>query len=103
MKKSLIVAVALTLGVASFGVAQASGGSCCQNGPCTQQAAQLSGAGVDELTQEVKAKELELRRIYTDDTIDPHQVGKVEGELKELKGQLRGVAQKQGVPPCCLS
>lgn len=103
MKKSLIVAVALTLGVASFGVAQAAGGSCCQTGSCTQHAAQLSGAGVDELTQAVKAKELELRRIYADDTIDPHQVDKVEGELKELQGQLRVVAQKQGVPSCCLS
>ncbi|GFO70810.1 hypothetical protein GMLC_43890 [Geomonas limicola] len=103
MKKSLIVALALTLGVASFGVAQASGGSCCQNGPCPQQAAQHTGAAVDQLAQAVKAKDLELRRLYSDDTIDPHQVDKVEGELKELQGQLRAAAHKQGAPSCCLS
>jgi len=102
MKKSLIAALALTLGIAGFGVAHASAGSCCQNGSCTQQAAGVSSAGVDAAAQAVRAKELELRRIYSDDTIDPHQVDKVEGELKVLQGELRA-AQKQGVPPCCLS
>lgn len=105
MKKKMIVGIALAMGMLSVGAISASAaGSCCNDGKCadkqivekfTQETTALSGA--------LKAKDNELREQNSYDGIDINRVNKLEAELKELKGKLKVVADKYGLPACCLS
>lgn len=105
MNKKMIVGFALAMGMLSIGAISASAaGSCCNNGNSadeqvvqkfTQETAALSGA--------LRAKEIELREQYSYDGIDIRKANDLEAELKELKGKIKVVAEKYGLPTCCLS
>lgn len=105
MKKKMIIGIALAMGMLSVGAISASAeGSCCNDGKCadkqvvqkfTQETAELSGA--------LKAKDIELREQYSYNHINMNKVNSLEAELKELKAKIRVVAEKYGLPTCCLS
>lgn len=108
MKKTMIVAIALALGVLSVGAANAanaaSAAQCCGDGSCQeQQAMQQFSKDTAGLTSAAKAKEIELRELYAGSTVDPHAVDRLETELKDLKQQIRSAAEHHNLPACCAS
>ena len=104
MKKNMIVGIALAMGMLPVGVISASAaGSCCIDGKCTdkqvvqkflQETAGLDGA--------LKAKDLELRELYSYEGIDTRKADELEAGIKELKGKIKVVGEKYDIKPCCL-
>jgi peptidoglycan hydrolase CwlO-like protein len=103
MKKNLIVGIALAIGMLSVGAIPASAaGSCCNDGKCTdKQVVQQFSQETARLTSALKTKDLELRGLYGYDGLDIHKVNELEVEIKELKGQIKVVAEKYDIPSCC--
>jgi peptidoglycan hydrolase CwlO-like protein len=103
MKKYMIVGIALAMGMLSFGAISASAaGSCCNDGKCTdKQVAQQFTQETARLTSALKAKDIELRELYSYDSIDIRKADELEAEIKELKGNIKVVAEKYDIPSCC--
>ncbi|GAM11127.1 hypothetical protein OR1_03436 [Geobacter sp. OR-1] len=103
MKKNVIVVVAIAM--LSVGAISASAaGSCCTDSKCTdKQVVQQFTQETAALASVLKAKEIELRGLYGYEGIDLRKVNDLEAELKELKGKIKVVAEKYGIPACCLS
>ena len=101
----MIIGLALAMGILSVGAVSASAaGSCCSDGKCSdKQAIQKFNQETGALSSALKAKDIELRNLYGYDSIDIHKVNDLEAELKELKGQIKVVAEKYGISACCLS
>jgi len=104
MKKQMIVGIALAMGILSMGALSASAAeSCCGNGNCAdKQVVQQFTRETAELSNELKAKDLELRELYAQDRIDIRKADALEVELRELKGKIAVVAEKQGIMACCI-
>jgi peptidoglycan hydrolase CwlO-like protein len=105
MKKNLIVAMALALGVLSVGAVSASAASsCCNEGKhAGMQNIQQFSQETAGLSSEVKAKNIELRELYGFEGMDTNKVSNLEADLKELKGKIKLTADKYNIQPCCLS
>jgi len=105
MKKKMIVGIALAMGMLSVGAISASAaGSCCSDGKCAdKQVVQKFTQETATLSSALKAKNNELREQYSYDGIDMNKVNDLEAELKELKSNIRTVAEKYGISTCCLS
>ena len=105
MKKNMIVGIALAMGMLSVGALSASAaGSCCNDGTCTdKQVSQQFSQETAGLTSALKAKDIELRELYSYDSIDIRKADELEVQIKELKGKIKIVAEKHGILPCCLS
>ena len=105
MKKKMIVGIALAMGMLSVGAVSASAaGSCCNDGKCAdKQVVQQFTQETATLSSALKAKDIELREQNSYDGIDMNKVNALEAELKELKGKIKAVAEKHGLPSCCLS
>lgn len=105
MKKIMIVGIALAMGMLSVGAIPASAaGSCCNDGKSTdKQAVQQFTQDTAGLTGTLKAKNIELRELNGYDGIDLRKVNELEAEINELKGKIKVVAEKYGIPTCCLS
>lgn len=105
MNKQMIVGIALAMGILSVGAISASAaGSCCNDGKCTdKQVVQQFTQETAALSSALKAKDIELRELYGYDGIDIRKVNELEAELKELKGKIKVVAEKYGIPSCCIS
>jgi peptidoglycan hydrolase CwlO-like protein len=104
MKKNLIVAIALALGVLSVGAVSASAASsCCNEGKhAGMQNMQQFSQETAGLSSQLKAKDIELREQYGFDGMDTNKVSNLEADLKELKGQIKVIAEKYSIQPCCL-
>jgi len=104
MKRKMIVAIALAMGMLSVGAISASAaGSCCNDGKCAdKQAVQQFTKETAALSSALKAKDIELREQNGYDGIDINKVNRLEAELKELKGKLGVAAEKYGISTCCL-
>ena len=104
MKKNMIVGMALAMGILAVGAGSASAASsCCNDGKCTdKQVVQKFTQETVALSSAVKAKETELRALYGYEGIDLRKVDEVEAELKALRDKIRVVAEKYGLPTCCL-
>lgn len=105
MKKTMIVGIALAMGILSVGAISASAaGLCCNGGKCTdKQIVQQFTQETASLSSALKTKDIELRELYGYDGLDIRKVNDLEAELKELKGKIRVIAEKYGIPSCCLS
>lgn len=105
MKKKMIVGIALAMGMLSVGAVSASAaGSCCNDGKCAdEQLVQQFTQETATLSSALKAKDIELREQNSYDAIDMNKVDALEAELKELKGKIKAVAEKHGIPTCFLS
>ena len=99
MKKNMIIGLALAIGILSIGAVSASAADSC--GECAdKQSVQQFTQDTSALSAELKTKEIELRELYGYEGIDTQKVGKLEAELKELKGRINAAAQKYGIPAC---
>ena len=105
MKKNLIVAIALALGVLSVGAVSASAASsCCNEGKhAGMQNVQQFSQETTNLSSELKAKDIELREQYGFDGMDTNKVSALEADIKDLKGRIALIAGKYNVQSCCLS
>ncbi len=105
MKKNMIVGVALAIGILSVGAVSASAsGSCCNDGKCgDKQAVQQFTQETTALSNALKAKDLELRDLYSYDSINIRKADSLEAELKELKAKIKVAAEKYGISSCCIS
>jgi peptidoglycan hydrolase CwlO-like protein len=105
MKKKMIVGIAMAMGMLSVGAISASAAaSCCNDGKCAdKQVVQKFTQETAALSSALKAKDIELREQNSYDGINMNKVNDLEAELKELKGKIRVVAEKYGLPSCCLS
>jgi peptidoglycan hydrolase CwlO-like protein len=105
MKKNLIVGIALALGVLSVGAVSASAAStCCNEGKhAGMQNVQQFSRETTKLSNELKAKDIELRELYGFDGLDTNKVSALEADIKQLKGQIVHIAGKYDVQSCCLS
>ncbi|TWJ19729.1 hypothetical protein [Geobacter argillaceus] len=105
MKKIMIVGIAMTMGILSVGAVSASAdGSCCSSAKCTdKQVVQQFSQETAPLSSTLKAKERELREQYGYEGIDIRKVNDLEADIKELKSKIKLVADKYGLPNCCLS
>ena len=105
MKKNMIVAMALALGTLSFGAVSASAASsCCDGGKCAdKQAVQKLTQDTAATSKALKAKEMELRQLFAYDRVDVNRENELESEIKDLKSQIKRVAQEYGISSCCNS
>lgn len=101
MRTKMIMITVLSLSVLGAGAASAASG--CTDCNCGDEKA------VKQLTNEtapissrLEAKKLELRQAYGNDSIDINKVNEVEAEIRILKGQIRGVADKLNIRECKL-
>ena len=100
MKKNTIIGMALALGILSVGAftASAAADTC---GKCAgNQAIQQFHQETDSLSATLKAKDLELRGLYSYDGIDMRKVDELEAEIKELKVKINASATKLNIPAC---
>lgn len=104
MKKNMIVGIAVAMGMLSVGTISASAaGSCCSDGTCAdKQVVQKFLQETAGLDSALKARDLELRELYSYDGIDVRKADELEAEIKELKGKVKVVGEKYGIKPCCL-
>jgi len=104
MKKNMIVGIALAMGLLSVGAISASAaGSCCSDGKCSdKQVVQQFLQETAGLDSALKARNLELRELYSFDGIDIRKADELEAEIKELKGKIKVVGEKYDIKPCCL-
>ena len=99
MKKKMIVGIAMAIGMLSVGALSASAADSC--GKCAdKQAVQQFTQETASLTNELKAKDIELREQYAYDGIDTRKVSALEEELKELKDKINATAHKYSIPAC---
>ena len=105
MKKNLIVGIALALGVLSVGAVSASAASsCCNEGKhADMQNVQQFSQETARLSNELKAKDIELREQYGFDGMDTNKVSVLEADIKELNGKIKLIAAKYDLQHCCLS
>jgi len=104
MKKKMIIAVALAMGMLSAGAVSASAAaSCCTDGTSTdtQVVSRFTHEAAD-LTGAVKAKENQLRELYGYEGVDADRIDALEAEIMVLKGKIRVIADKFGIPACCI-
>lgn len=102
MKKNMIVGIAMAMGMLSIGAISASAADTC--GKCVdKQVVSQFTQETATLTDTLKAKDLELRGQYSNDSIDIHKVNALESEIKELKDKINATANKYGIPTCCRS
>ena len=99
MKKNMIVMMALAMGMLSVSaVSAATDNPCCGNGKCAdKQIVQQFTQETSALSIALKAKDLELRGLYSYEGIDMRKVDEFEAEIKDLKGKIRVVADKYGI------
>ena len=104
MKKNMIIGLAMALGVLSVGAVSASAaGPCCNENKCAdKQAVQQFTQEAGGLTGALKAKDIELRGLYSYDGLETQKIAGLEAEIKNLKGKIRVIADKYGISPCCL-
>ncbi len=104
MKNKMIIAVALVAGMLSVGAVSASAAvSDGTAGSCTgTQVKQQFAHEVSGLTSAVKAKESQLRNLYGSEGVDAAKADALEAQIKELKGRIRVIANRYGIPACCL-
>lgn len=105
MKKNMIIGMALAIGILSVGAVSASAaGSCCKDGKCSdKQTVQQFTQETAALSDALKAKDSELRALYGYEGIDISKANALEAEIKELKSKIKVVAEKYGLPTCCVS
>ncbi|KAF0217105.1 MAG: hypothetical protein FD174_3406 [Geobacteraceae bacterium] len=105
MKKRAIISIALVLGMFAAGSAYAAGCNACgDGGKCKDpQAVQQFRNETSSLASELKAKNLELRKENGMEGIDINRTSALESEIRELKTRIRVVAEKLGMPACCIS
>lgn len=105
MKKNLIVGIVSALAVLSVGVVSASAASsCCNEGKhAGMQNIQQFSQETAGLSNELKAKDIELRELYGFDGLDTNKVSALESDIKELKGKIKLIADKYSIQSCCLS
>ena len=105
MKKNIIVGIALAMGILSAGTLSASTASACtDSSKCTDaKTYEKFSQEASALISAIKAKDSELRQQYGYDRFDPRRINELEAEIKELKGQIKHIADKHGVLPCCIS
>lgn len=102
MKKNMIIGMALALGILSGGTLSASAAEPC--GKCAgKQVVQQFTQETTALSAALKAKDLELREQYSNDTLDTHKISALEAELKGLKDQINATADKLDIPACSRS
>ena len=101
--KNKVIALVLVVAVFAFGgVALAESG---QTGvkPISADTLNKFRQQTADLTEQLKATDLELRGLYAYDSIDMRQFDKLEGDLKEIKAKIRSVAASMNLEPCnCL-
>lgn len=104
MKKKMIVGMALVMGILSAGALSASAAEPCRNtATCAdKQVVQKFTQEAAALSSVLKAKDGELRELYGHDGFDTRRSSDLEAEIKELKGRIRVIAEKYGMPGCCL-
>lgn len=104
MKKKMIVAIAMALGMLSAGALSASAaGPCCIEGKCSDsQAVRQFNQETTALSSALKAKDIELRELNAQEGIDIRKADELQEELRELKDRLRVAGEKYGIPPCCI-
>lgn len=104
MKKNMIVGIALAIGMLSVNALSASAASsCCSNGNCAdKQIVQQFAKETFALSTELNTKDIELRELYSYDGIDTHKAGRLEAQIKELKDEIKIIAEKYGISACCL-
>lgn len=99
MKKNIIAGIAMAMGILSVGALSASAADSC--GKCADsQAVQQFTQETNALTSELKAKDIELRWLYSYDGIDVHKVNALEAQIKELKGKIDASASRLGISTC---
>lgn len=105
MKKNMIVGIALAMGILSVGAFSASAASsCCSSGICTdKQVVQQFSQETSALSSALKTKDVELRELYSYDSIDTRKAGELEADIKELKNKIKVAGDKYGIPNCCIS
>jgi len=105
MKKTMIAGLALAMGLLTVGSGVASAaGSCCNDVKCHDtQAVQQFTRDTADLISALAGKDLELRQQFAYDSFDLDKIGRLEAEIKEMKGQIRHAAEKYNIPSCCLS
>jgi len=105
MKKKMIIGITLAMGMLSVGAISASAaGSCCNGSKCAdEQVVQKFTQETAALSSALKTADIELREQNSYESIDSSRVNNLEAQLKELKGKIRVVAEKYGIPSCCLS
>ena len=105
MKKNTIIGMTLAIALLSVGAVSASAaGSCCKDGNCSDKhTVQQFTQETALLTEALKAKDLELRSVYGYEGIDISKANTLEAEIKDLKGKIKVVADKYGLPACCIS
>jgi len=102
MKKHKIVGIVMAMGILTMGAISASAADAC--GKCTdKQAVQQFTQETSALTGALKAKDSELRELYSYDSIDMHKVNSLERDIKELKDQINAAAQKHDIHACSRS
>src|SRR6185369_7605956 len=104
MKKRMIVGLAMVVGILPVGALSASAAeSCCNTGKCAdKQVVQQFTQETAALSSALKAKEIELRELNGYDGFDRGRASDLEAEVKELRGKIRVIAEKHGMPACCL-
>ena len=105
MKKKMVVGIALAMGMLSAGAVSAfAAGSCCDDGKCADnQVVQKFNQESAALSSTLKAKNIELREQNSYDGLDVAKTNALEAEIRELKGKIRLIAEKHGLPSCCLN
>jgi peptidoglycan hydrolase CwlO-like protein len=105
MKKQIIIGLVVALATLSLGAFSASAaGSCCNDGKCSdQQVVQQFTQETATLANTLKAKDAELRQLSSYEGSDLSRVAELEAQIRDLKGQIKVVAQKYGLPACCVS
>ena len=99
MKKNMIIGIALAMGILSVGAVSASAAEGC--GRCTDKLAlQKFTQETEVISSTLKAKELELRGLYTYDGIDANSVNRLESEIQELKERISASATSHGISAC---
>ncbi|TSK07818.1 MAG: hypothetical protein FPO08_00445 [Geobacter sp.] len=103
MKKSMVVATALAMGILSLGAVSASASSsCCTDNTCTdKQIVQQFEKETAETVRALKAKEVELRAVFSQDGVDSNRASELDSEIDKLKAEIKSTGERLGASPCC--
>lgn len=99
MKKHMIVGIALATGILAGGTLSASAAELCVTCADKQSVRQFT-LETAALTGILQTKDRELRELYSYDSIDTRRVDVLEGQIRELKEQIRAAAQKYDLHAC---
>lgn len=106
MKKHIIIGLAMSIGVLSFGALSVSAADSnssmdtCSSKQAYQQYIQEASGPISEL----KNKDYELREQYSlSDYVDNYKINEIEADRRELKDKINAIAQKYGIPACSRS